>query len=72
MQLSLPIYTEFELITAEQLLPFKIHKKEKESQESLNKRVDELFNSNEYMIEVKKLCDKWNSQRKQKQLREWL
>lgn len=54
MQLPLPIYTDFELATAQQLA----------GQDSSPEQ--------KHFDWAKQLCQKWNYQRKAKQLREWI
>ena len=55
--------TDFEQATADTHICFKISKKEGESEEALNKRVNEKLESEPFKSEVRSMVHRWNKKR---------
>ena len=64
--------TEFEQITADTHICFKISNKEGESEEELNNRVDQKMASKPFKDEVRLMVSRWNSKRVKLGLKPWV
>jgi hypothetical protein len=66
------ILTEFEQATCEQLVSCKMTKREKETDEQLNLRIEEKMQCPKFIDEAKALVVNWNKQREEKGLVLWV
>jgi hypothetical protein len=63
--------TKFEQATCEQLVSCKMTKREKETDEQLNLRIEEKMQCPKFIDEAKALVANWNKQREEKGLVLW-